>query len=117
MFGTIVGNFVGGIMWGVGATLVGQVTSGAGAEGGEERLRDVTKGAVKAYLVAANRVQEVAEDIRGNFAEIVAEAVAESASTGAGTARAGGRAAGGGVGGGAGGGAGATATRRTASNG
>ena len=80
MFGNIVGNFVGGVLWGVGATLVGQAAGGAGQVDGEQRMRDVAKGAVKAYLLAADRVQEVAEDIRRGVTDVIAEAEAEARS-------------------------------------
>jgi hypothetical protein len=68
------GQFMGGVLWGVGATLASSMMRG---QGNSEGLRDITKLAVKTYLTAADRVQEAANDLRGGFEMVVAEAEAE----------------------------------------
>jgi hypothetical protein len=83
--GNVFGNFIGGVLWGVGASLAGRVVGGAGTE--ETTFRDVTKGAVKGYLAVADRVQGLIEDTQRGFADVVAEAEQEyRASTSSGTA-------------------------------
>ena len=75
MLGTLFGQFVGGVIWGVGATLAGSVVG----EGGPESLRDVTKMAVKTYLTAASRLEAAANEARQNFESMIAEVESEMA--------------------------------------
>jgi hypothetical protein len=75
MFGTLFGQFVGGVLWGVGATLASSVVR----DGNTEGLRDITKLAVKTYLTAADRLQTTADEVRQNIDLLVAEVESELA--------------------------------------
>jgi hypothetical protein len=81
MLGALFGQFVGGVVWGVGATLAASVVRDGSAEG----LRDVTKMAVKTYLTAADRFLATADEVRHNVEALIAEVEAErSVETGTG---------------------------------
>lgn len=75
MFGTLFGQFVGGVIWGIGAALASSIVR----DGGTEGLRDITKMAVKTYLTAADRIQASADEARQQFESLVAEVEAEIA--------------------------------------
>ncbi len=75
MVGTLFGQFVGGVVWGIGATLASSVVGERGPEG----LREVTKLAVKTYLTAANRLEDAASEARQNFESVLAEVESEMA--------------------------------------
>lgn len=76
MLGMLFGQFVGGVIWGIGATLASSVVS----EGGNtDQLRDITKLGVKTYLTAAGRLQETADEVRQNLDMLVAEVESEIA--------------------------------------
>jgi hypothetical protein len=75
MLGALFGQFVGGVIWGVGATLAASVMRDGNADG----LRDITKIAVKTYLTAADRLQATAEEVRHNVEALIAEVEAERA--------------------------------------
>lgn len=70
MIGGLFGNFIGGVLWGVGASVAGRMLAGGGED---NSLRDFTKGAVKAYLAASERAEELIEEARTGFEVIVAE--------------------------------------------
>jgi len=71
------GQFVGGVIWGVGATVASSVMSGGNPEG----MRDLAKLAVKTYLTAADRVMEAGDEVRRNFETVVAEVETERTTT------------------------------------
>ena len=72
MFEDALGRFVGGAIWGLGAGVVIAVTRGGG-----DGLRDVARGAMRAYLNAADRVQEATAELREGFEDVAAEVRAE----------------------------------------
>jgi hypothetical protein len=74
VFEEVIGRLVGGALWGLGAGVLITLTRGGG-----EGLRDVTKGAMKAYLNVADRVQEATAEARENFEDLAAEVRAERA--------------------------------------
>lgn len=67
----MLGRLVNGALWGLGAGLALSVTR---SEGG---LRPVTKALLKAYIVAADRIQEVVAEARESLDDLYAEARAE----------------------------------------
>jgi hypothetical protein len=72
MFEDALGRLIGGALWGVGAGVLLTLT-----RGGSEGLRDMTRGAMKAYLTAADRLQEATAEMREGFEDLAAEARAE----------------------------------------
>jgi hypothetical protein len=74
MFEDAIGRLVGGALWGLGAGVLITITRGGG-----EGLRDLTKGAMKAYLNVADRVQEATAEARENFEDLAAEVRTERA--------------------------------------
>ena len=74
MFEYALGRFVGGALWGLGAGVAIAV-----ARNGGDGLRDVTRGAIKAYLNVSDRVQEATAEMREGFEDIAAEVRAERA--------------------------------------
>jgi hypothetical protein len=77
MLGNLFGQFIGGVIWGVGATVASSFMSG----GNPEALRDVAKMAVKTYLTATDRVMEAGDEVRRSFESIVAEVETERTTT------------------------------------
>jgi hypothetical protein len=75
MFEDALGRLIGGAVWGIGAGVLLTLTRGGG-----EGLRDLTRGAMKAYLTAADRFQEATAEMREGFEDLAAEARAERAS-------------------------------------
>jgi hypothetical protein len=74
MFEDALGRLVGGALWGLGAGVLITLTRGGG-----DGLREVTKGAMRLYLKAADRVQETTAEMREGFEDLAAEARAERA--------------------------------------
>ncbi len=66
------GSFVGGVLWGLGVTLAASIVRGE-----DDGVRSLTKGAVKTYLTAADRLQTTAEEMRATFDSLVAEVETE----------------------------------------
>jgi len=68
-----IGRLVSGMLWGLGAGLVLAVTRGNG--GG---VRPLAKSAVKAYVVASDRLREMTGEARESLEDLYAEARAET---------------------------------------
>jgi hypothetical protein len=73
MLSGLFGQFVGGVVWAIGANTAAKVLRGEDTE----NVREVTKMAVKTYLTLAGRVQTAAGEIAAGFEQVVAEAEAE----------------------------------------
>jgi hypothetical protein len=69
MFETLIGRFVGGALWGLGAGVVLTVV-----KGGVPGIRPAAKTAVTAYLVVAEKLQEATAEARESFEDLYAEA-------------------------------------------
>ncbi len=67
-----IGRLVSGALWGLGAGLILTLTRGNG-----EGLRPLAKSAVKAYMVASDRLREMTGEARENLEDLYAEARAE----------------------------------------
>jgi hypothetical protein len=67
-----IGRLVSGALWGLGAGLVLTLT-----RGNDEGLRPLAKSAVKAYLVASDRLREMSGEARETLEDLYAEARAE----------------------------------------
>jgi hypothetical protein len=74
MFEDALGRLIGGALWGVGAGVLLTLTRGGG-----EGLRDMTRGAMKVYLSAVDRLREASAEAREGFEDLAAEARAERA--------------------------------------
>jgi hypothetical protein len=76
MFETLIGRFVGGALWGLGAGVALTV-----AKGGVPGLRPVAKSVVTAYLVASEKLHEATAEARESFEDLYAEAHHERKAT------------------------------------
>lgn len=72
MFESVLGRLVNGALWGLGAGLALTLL-----RTGEPGLRPVVKSAVKVYLTAAERVQELTAEARESLEDLYAEVQAE----------------------------------------
>lgn len=73
MLGNALGQFLGGVIWAIGANVASNMLHDGSGEG----LHGITKMAVKTYLALAEQVQTGIEEARHNFDQIVAEVEAE----------------------------------------
>lgn len=72
MFEQAFGRFVSGALWGLGAGVVLAVVRGGGTD-----VKPLARGAMKAYLTASEKIQELTAEARESIEDLYAEARSE----------------------------------------